>query len=721
MESTKNYIEIDIKKGRIGMIIGLVLFVICCIWYNILMGMLFAVVFTATGYIRIRANSLRSRKAFNAFGSFCIAASALIGSLAMINAVGRMAISPRKLILNFMIIYIVCLFFMIITANWKISLIAGTGILMVLCIANGFIFQFRGKELAPLDFLSVKTAANVAGQYIPTLTHSMFFGIVGWLWMVFALFSLPKLPKLPAAKLRLCCAALNVVLIGLLFLSTNNIQIKLWDSQGTRINGYFLNFFLELRNSSVDKPKTYSPDRVKEILDKHTDPAPETEPDADFVTNDVSPDSIAESNKKNKYPNIIVIMNESFADFRVLGDNFHTDTEITPFIDSMKENTIKGFAMSSVYGGNTANSEFEFLTGHSMAFLPDSSVPYQQYINDEIYSLPWVLRSYGYKCVSTHPYFESGWSRKSIYPRLGFVESSFIDDYTVPEIIREYVSDRETFGFILDYLKHKDDGKPLFMFGITMQNHGGYSYAGDNFSTTVSLEGYSTDYPTVEQYLTLITETDSAVEYLIKELEEYPEDTIVLFFGDHFPGLNNNFFEEVHGGNLETLEERMLLYKVPYFIWANYDIPESTGNETSLNYLSVELLETAGLTYSPFYKFLDECKNVLPMLNLYGFHSVADDAYISYSEASPVEQDWLEQYAILQYNNLIDSKNRDESFRPSMIFGKDLPPENIEDTDEINYIDDTDDTDDISDTTDTNNTTDTNDADRHTDEGSYDQ
>ena len=59
MESTKNYIEIDIKKGRIGMIIGLVLFVICCIWYNILMGMLFAVVFTATGYIIYKCQRIR--------------------------------------------------------------------------------------------------------------------------------------------------------------------------------------------------------------------------------------------------------------------------------------------------------------------------------------------------------------------------------------------------------------------------------------------------------------------------------------------------------------------------------------------------------------------------------------------------------------------------------------------------------------------------------------
>lgn len=206
-----------------------------------------------------------------------------------------------------------------------------------------------------------------------------------------------------------------------------------------------------------------------------------------------------------------------------------------------------------------------------------------------------------------------------------------------------------------------------------MQNHGGFSYDGEDFVPTIELQGYRDDYPTVEQYLTLANITDSAVEYLITELRQFPEDTIVLFFGDHFPGLNHNFFEEVHGGDLKTLEERMLLYKVPFFMWANFDIPEKGGVETSLNYLSVDLLKTAGITLSPFYEFLDKCKSVLPAVNLFGFYSVSSDAFVSYSEATPVERDWLEEYSILQYNNLIDSKNRDENFRPEISFGEEFP------------------------------------------------
>ena len=72
-------------------------------------------------------------------------------------------------------------------------------------------------------------------------------------------------------------------------------------------------------------------------------------------------------------PVMIVIMNESFADLSVLGE-LETNAPLTPFMDSLEENTIKGYALSSVFGAKTPNSEWEFMTGNSMAFLPEGSV-----------------------------------------------------------------------------------------------------------------------------------------------------------------------------------------------------------------------------------------------------------------------------------------------------------------------------------------------------------
>ena len=679
MDCVTKLLAVDKKKGYIGSVIGLIVLIVCCTWYDWYVGAVFFAAFSVTGFIKFRIYSPKWTVALNIFGGFTVIAATWLCSMTVLDVVGRMGITFNRLLLNFLCILIVCFIFLILFLNWRIAVISGTFILVLLCVTNGFIYQFRGKELAPLDFLSLKTAVNVAAQYIPKLTHGMFYGIFIWFFAVFSQFMIPSSPKLSSMRTRMVFFSAGLFMTLFLFKTSIGIPIKLWDSQGTRINGYFLNFFLELRYSSVDKPTTYSPDKVKDIFRKHLDineetieepedvneePAGEIKNSSEETPEDVQIkiEEIPEDNIM-EYPNIIVIMNESFADLSIVGEKFATDVPVTPFIKSLSENTVKGYALASVFGGNTANSEFEFLTGHSMKFLPENSVPYQQYIDDDIYSLPWVLRSYGYKCVSTHPYYENGWSRQSIYPRIGFHESSFLDNYPAPETVRDYVSDKETFKYILNYLQNDQDDKPIFMFGITMQNHGGYNYGGENFVSSIKLEGLEREYPDAEQYLSLTKLTDEAVEYLITELENFPENTIVLFFGDHFPGLSNEFYEEIHGGTFDSLDEYMLLYSVPFFVWANYDIPEDSVACTSLNYLPVRLMKLAGITLSPFYKFLDSCEKLIPAFNIFGMYSVANEAFLPFSEASPVEWDWLEEYSVLQYNNLIDVKNRDDNFK----------------------------------------------------------
>lgn len=71
-----------------------------------------------------------------------------------------------------------------------------------------------------------------------------------------------------------------------------------------------------------------------------------------------------------KRPNIIVIMDEAFSDLAVRGE-FTTNEDYMPFIHSLQqgaENTRTGYLNVSVLGGNTANTEFEFLTGSTIGF-----------------------------------------------------------------------------------------------------------------------------------------------------------------------------------------------------------------------------------------------------------------------------------------------------------------------------------------------------------------
>lgn len=133
---------------------------------------------------------------------------------------------------------------------------------------------------------------------------------------------------------------------------------------------------MELRYISVDKPAGYNADAAREELAAYAQPSEEPE----------------------KKPNIIVIMDEAFSDPAVLAD-FQTNEDYMPFMHSMMDgadNTVSGWLNVSVLGGNTANTEFEYLTGNTMAFLPTGSIPYQQYIKAETPShglppgFPWL-------------------------------------------------------------------------------------------------------------------------------------------------------------------------------------------------------------------------------------------------------------------------------------------------------------------------------------------
>lgn len=538
-------------------------------------------------------------------------------------------------ILNITCVFVFYEAVFLIVGKARVSVAIGSFLLVLLSTANAYIYAFRGKELGPMDFLSAKTAANVAAQYHFDANIWVIVGWVIWLLVICLQYKLPPIPKLPKLRSRIFALAALTVSVFALVLGAKNLPIKTWETEGTRLNGYYLNFYISIRDSKVKQPEGYSIGDVEACTQAY-----------------------AAGGADTKIPNVIVIMDESFADMSVLGSEPKTNKEVTPFINSLKKNTVRGYALASVYGGNTANSEFEFLTGHSMAFLPKDTVPYQQYIKGDIYSLAWLMNSYGYTSVATHPYLSDGWSRPKIYPHIGFSSFSFIDEYPAERLLREYVSDREMFEYVADYINKTDE--PLFLFGITMQNHGGYNYSGENYSKTISIN--NGNYPKAEQYLSLIHETDKAMEYFINELEKSSEDTVVLFFGDHMPNVENDFYDELHGSPSESLDEQMLKYKVPFIIWANYDIKEKTIDCTSLNYLSTYLLETAGLELSPYNKFLKDVEEVIPAVNAMGYYSVSKEKFIPVADADGREREWLKKYSAIQYNNLFDNKNRNYNF-----------------------------------------------------------
>ncbi len=541
------------------------------------------------------------------------------------------------LVVSAVIALLYCLF-----GRVRLSILVGTGIFMLISTINAYVYRFRGRLFEPVDIFSAGTAMNVAESY--SLLPIPRGVLLGWgIFAVLCIFVFCKSPKakhtLPGKK-RLLLALCSLIAAVSVFGYTTTLRAWNWQKEGALYNGYLLDFVCKFRQIFAIEPEGYSEETIDEFYQRYT------------------LDTTAE-----KTPHIIVIMNEAFSDLSVIGE-ISTDKPVIPFISSMKENTISGSALVSVFGGNTANSEYEFLTGNTMAWLSPNAVPYQQYIRSSAYSAVSYLKSqYGYRCIAMHPYFADGWNRPKTYANLGFDETYFLEDFPQEDYLRGYVSDREMYREVIKTFEENKD-EPLFLFGITMQNHGDYDYAGDNYTQSISLVGYDREYPDVEQYLSLLHETDKATQQLISYFESVDEDVVIVFFGDHQPKIDGAFYDVISPNSTDSLNGRQNRYKVPFFVWANYDIPETKVSCTSLSYLSTYMYEAAGIPLPPYNQFLKELEEQIPAINANGFYSVSGERFIAFNKATGEELQWLEKYKILQYNNIFDDKLRSEDFFP---------------------------------------------------------
>lgn len=350
--------------------------------------------------------------------------------------------------------------------------------------------------------------------------------------------------------------------------------------------------------------------------------------------------------------NIIAIMNESFADLTIF-EGLELEEDHTPFLHSMTENTIKGWMYSPVTGGGTASVEFEYLTGFSTLFQPPHTVAYQLYVEEGMPSLAALAGSQGYETTAFHPYLSSGWNRPIAYQCLSFDHQLYQEDVEDPYLIRRYISDRSDYKTIFDVT---GTTSPAFVFNVTMQNHSGYAQGWNNLTKTIRLSTQlRTADSSAEQYIALAQASDDALEELIGYYSQVEEPTLIVFFGDHQPPLKNAFYEELYGKKLSerTTAEVLQQYAVPFFLWANYDIPEQSGVILSPNYLGVLTAQTAGLPLTGYMNFLAQMYQELPVITPVGLIT-ADGQTLTESELNEEQQEWLWKYETFNYCGMID-------------------------------------------------------------------
>lgn len=542
--------------------------------------------------------------------------------------------------LNIAFYYWLFLFVFFIAGRTSISMAICVSAIAIIGVGNYFVVMFRSNPIVPWDIYSFETAMSVADNYVFSVDWALAEHIAMFILMLIVgvrtNIRLNKKILRPILTVAMCIPAYFYIS----YLWQDNLE-RNTGLNDTLFNakymhskdGFFVSFILDINFLQIEEPKNYSDEYALSLLNEQKVEKVET---------------------PEELPDIIAIMDETFSDPAVLGE-FETNKDYMPFVHSILRgevaNTISGYADVSVLGGNTANSEFEFLTGNSMAFFPNGSVPYLQYIRDGISTIVPQLEEYGYTTYGTHPYRAKGWNREFIYDLMGFDYRYFQGSFPFEDKLRNYVSDEADFKSILEW-RNNTEG-PFFMFNVTMQNHSNYGGDFDNFDPQIVAKfknTYSNKY--LNKYLSLMYETDQDVASLLSELSQSDRKTIVVFWGDHQPNdyvVRPIYKEYGLDFDNQTYEQQQQRQKTPFFIWANYDIQEQTNVEISLNYLNILLFETAGLQLDEYQTFRKNLwQGQIPMMNAVGYRN-DDGDLVEYDDAPEEIQNLLNEYQNIQY------------------------------------------------------------------------
>lgn len=315
---------------------------------------------------------------------------------------------------------------------------------------------------------------------------------------------------------------------------------------------FFLQTFTENISNKLEQPQDYTEDTVDEILED------DTSSDSTSVQDNI--DAILTSSENNGIkPNVIQIMSESFADFRVF-DELNLNTDAYDKIDNIASQGYKGTAIVPTYASFTVKTEFELLFGLPVKSLNDPNMPQRMLLTREQPTMVQYYHHYGYQTAYVHPFLSSFYSRSRIYSQFGFDTMIFQDDFTVPiEYLNDYITDDTVFRQIETLIE--DTNEPLYVHTTTMQNHQPYTN-GENPDDEIT------------NYLNNVRITGDALQSFIDYLSSIDEPTVVVFIGDHFPSMRgeNNVYDLMG----VTSENCQVMFEQNYIIWSNYDLDYSS-------------------------------------------------------------------------------------------------------------------------------------------------
>lgn len=571
------------------------------------------------------------------------------------------AVAPHHVANNIEILFVLLGIVYLVGQRTRGSIVFFWAACMLWGIAQHYVIMFKDQPILPADVLALETAAAVSANYDYTPDAKSIASVVIFLIATFLLLKfVPRIkgyltPKVVAINLALALVACGGFYAWMTFTdieSDYDAHVGIWGSRESyEEKGTMKCFISRIQALSPSKPDDYSVDAVNQLLAEEEGKLPTASGEA-------------------TQPTVLCIMNETLADMSYFPGLEGTAAGLTQFQEIAEGSVVHGYTWTSVSGGGTCNSEFEFLTGSSMCNIEASNYPYMMYDLSGNENLAAYFAAAGYSTYAMHPAEAKNWRRDRVYDQLGFQQFDDIETFrSWADTIRGLVTDKATYQHCLELIE-EDEG-PAFIFDVTIQNHSGYDTGQVPADMTVSLGKNNLDTPEVDEYLSLLHQSDNDFAWLIKQLENLDEPVVMVIFGDHQATVSADLFEACYGIKVEdaTAEEIQVRYQTPYMIWANYDLEEGwTGkptacnpdgnapeDTTSINYLGATLVKALGMPLTDYQSFMLRNRAVIPAVNSNVYMDA--DGKIHGMDAEPAsEQDAaaLNNYAMLQYANLFD-------------------------------------------------------------------
>lgn len=545
----------------------------------------------------------------------------------------------EKFFLACLVLLIILIFLIALAGSVPLGSLTYVVTIGVLGFANYMKMSYRQEPIYP-DDLKMITEIGLLKDMTGTMLFTVILAAAGTVLGLFCWYMFRSLKK--GRRFQLIRLTTLLVAIGLLgyisnFNNPDNLLRKaynktaLWIPYSQKMNyyntGFIGGFLYNLKVEPMDEPEGYSKAKIKEITEKYQKLADE-------------------KNKavEEESPNIVFVMSESFSDPSRLNGVEVSGEPLADYYE-VADQTYSGNMLSQNYGGGTANIEFEALTGFSMAlFNAQLTTPYTMLVPkmDQLPSIVSALNAQSYQTTAIHPYNTSMYKREDVYQILGF--DQFISErtmtYTDTIENNPYISDESAYKEVMTLLK--EEKAPQFIHLVTMQTHMPYNGKYDRLGYSAEISDGSGTLD-LENYLQDISYSSAALKQFTEELKNLSRRTLVVFWGDHLPG--------IYSDTIQAKNDKQTLHETQFLMFDSKGKLEKQTTQdaiTSPFYFAANLMEQTNQTTNGFYQLLLSLEQELPAFERELYYQ--NGQWYKEAQFNRSQQEIYDEYQLIQYD-----------------------------------------------------------------------